>query len=99
MNQKIKDCIVMIEEITADMDIDLRNQIIDFYPTFVNGLIKSSVCFPELKQGKIDMPFIETRIFGTTLPPLSSGQLANHVRPQDGTELTFMCPHCCEKLC
>ena len=48
MNQKIKDCIVMIEEITADMDIDLRNQIIDFYPTFVNGLIKSSVCFPEL---------------------------------------------------
>lgn len=95
MDQKIMGCVVKIDELTMDLDIDLRNQIIDFYPTFVSGLIKSGVYFPGLKQGKFVMP---AAIFGPKPDPVRLGQTLDPIRPQDGTESTVKCPHCGEKV-
>lgn len=98
MDQKIKDCVFKIEAITVDLEIGLRDQLIDFYPAFVSGLIKSDVCLPGLKQGKIDMPFIETQIFGPKAQSAPSGQTLGLVPPPDEAASTVKCPHCGEKF-
>lgn len=98
MDQKIMGCVVKIDELTMDLDIDLRNQIIDFYPTFVSGLIKSGVYFPGLKQGEFVMPTAKTQIFGPKPDPAPSGQTPSLVFSQDKVESTVKCPHCGGKV-